>query len=43
MLTWEKVMPVYIENLEVGNDEQKEIARDELMRLARAVDEQNKQ
>ena len=40
-LTWEKAMPVYIESLQTGNEKQKQIAVDELMRLAKLVDEQN--
>ncbi len=37
--TWEKAMPVLIHVLEVGNNEGRKMAREELMRLAKAVDE----
>ena len=40
-LTWETVMPIYIESLQSGNKEKIEIATEELMRLAKLVDENN--
>lgn len=40
-MKWETVMPIYIEHLETGNEEQKEISKEELMRLARLVDKAN--
>ena len=32
-ITWERVLSIYIDSLENGNEEQKVIARDEIMRL----------
>jgi len=37
-LTWEHALSIYIENLESGNEEQKKIAREEIIRLGKEVD-----
>lgn len=42
-ITWEQAMPIYIASLLNGNKEQKKIAIDELMRLAKEIDESNKE
>ena len=43
VITWERSVPIYIEGLQSGDDERIAIATDELMRLARLVDESNAQ
>lgn len=40
--TWTGLMPAFFAVLEDGTDEGKKIAREELMRLAKAIDAQNK-
>ena len=37
--TWSGMMPVYFEWIERGNDQQRDIARAELTRLAAAADQ----
>lgn len=41
MITWENVMPIYIQALQSKNTERIALAREELMRLAKMVDEIN--
>lgn len=40
--TWESIMPALIMALQSGTEKGKAMARDELMALAKAVDEANK-
>ena len=37
-ITWERSLSIYIDSLENGNEEQKVIARDEIMRLGIEMD-----
>ncbi len=40
-ITWEQAMPIYIDSLQNGNEEQIAIAIEELTRLAKEVDAAN--
>lgn len=39
--TWESLLPIFFDQIENGNEAQKKIAKEELTRLARAMDMNN--